>query len=476
MSLSVLYRLSLSDNCDDTDMKVVVLGAGHVGYEIAKQLSFEEHDVSIVDNNATTLKKVGDRLDVKPVFGNVTNFDVLDEAGAEEAHIIIAATSSDETNIVACQISSFMFETEIKIARISNQSYFRHSSLFGKNRFAIDMIVSPEIEIASTIKRSVSVHGVLDVIPCLDDKIRIIGVRCTKKSAFVNIPIRFVSNASNGLHIVILLIERENRVFIPGKSEVILAEDNIYFAVSYEEMEKALNLFGIVSEERKSLLLIGGGAIAEEVARSMLQDNSDTLLKIMEDDYNRVEKLSEEFNNIEILCGDTMDPEIMNASLVSDAAAIIAVTNNDKTNILSCLLAKGYGAKRVIAMISDTSNMQLCRTLGINTVMDSRMAVVSKILHYIQNGEEDNIFTFANDSIEMLTINVSSNSRAVGLLIDDIGSDGQIVAATLIRSDKIFMLPKRLVINAGDKILFVAEKKSSFKIASLFKEKPKYLV
>jgi trk system potassium uptake protein TrkA len=457
-------------------MKVVVLGAGHVGYEIAKQLSFEEHDVSIVDNNATTLKKVSDRLDVKPVFGKATDLDVLNEAGVEDANIVIAVTSSDESNIVACQISSFMFGVEAKIARISDQSYFRHISLFGKNRFAIDMIVSPEVEIASTIKRSVSVHGALDVIPCLDDKIRIIGVQCTKKSVFANIQIRFVSNVSNGLHIAILLIERENQVFIPGKNDVILAGDNIYFAVSHDEMETALSLFNDVNEERKGLLLIGGGVIAEEVSRSMLLDSPETTIRIIEDDFQRVEKLSEELNNVEILYGDTMDPEIMNAPLVSNATAIVAVTNSDKTNILSCLLAKGYGAKRVIAMISYTSNMQLCRTLGINTVMDSRKAVVSKILHYIRNGEEDNIFTFADDSIEILTISVSSNSRAIGILIDDIGSVEKIIATTLIRADKIFMFPKRMVINAGDKILFVAEKKSSFKIALLFKEKPRYLV
>jgi trk system potassium uptake protein TrkA len=332
------------------------------------------------------------------------------------------------------------------------------------------------VEIASTIKRSVSVHGALDVITCLDDKIRIVGVQCTKKSAFANIPIRFVSNVSSGLHIAILLIERENQVFIPGKNDVIYAGDNIYFSVSHEEMERALSLFEVVDEERKSLLLIGGGVIAEKVSRSMLLDSPGIIIKIIEEDLQKGEKLSEELNNIEILYGDTMDPEIMNASLVLNASSIIAVTDNDKTNILSCLLAKGYGSKRVIAMISNTSNIQLCRTLGINTVMDSRKAVVSKILHYIRNGEEDNIFTFADDSIEILTISVSNNSRAIGILIDDIGSGEKIMVASIIRADKIFMLPKRMVINSGDKILFVAEKESSFKIASLFKEKPRYLV
>jgi trk system potassium uptake protein TrkA len=338
------------------------------------------------------------------------------------------------------------------------------------------MIASPEIEIASAVKRSVSVHGALDVISCLEDKIRVVGVQCTKNSSLVNIPIKLASNISNDLQIVILFIERDNKAFIPGKNDIILSGDNVYFAVSHEDMTKALNLFEIKDEERSGLLLIGGGIIGLEIAKSILQDNQNIPIKVIEDDINKVEKLTEELNNIEVLHGDAMDPEILNTSLVSDVGTVISVTDNDKSNILSCLLAKGYGAKRVISMISDTNNISLCRTLGINTVMDSRKAVVSKILHYIRKGEENNLFMFSDDSIEILTIYVNSNSRAIGILIDHIGTGEKIIAAVLVRSNKIFMLPKRLIINAGDKILFVAEKKSAFKISSLFKEKPKYLI
>ncbi len=454
-------------------MKVVILGAGHVGYEIAKQLSFDEHDVSIIDHDIEVIKKVGDKLDVKPVCGNAVDTNILREAGIADANILVAATSSDEANIVACQISDFMFGTETKIARISNKAYFEHNIL-GKNKLTVDMMASPELEIASIIKRSISIHGALDVISCLDDKIRIVCAQCQKTSEFVNIPLKFISTITNDFPMAILFIQRDNISFIPDKKDTIQEGDNVYFAVAQTDMHKAIQLFQNTELDTNSIVIIGGGTIGKEIIRSMSEDNPDISIKIIESDIKEAEKLSEEFENIETLYGNALDTDIINKSLISNAEATIAITNNDKINVLSCLLAKKYGAKRVAAMVSDITNVPLFYTLGINTILDSRKVIVSKILHYIKKGGADSIFTFADNTIEILTVNVTNNSRAIGILIDDLGSDNLIIAA-LVRGEKTFILPKRMVINAGDKILLSVEKTTAPKIINLFKDNPKYL-
>lgn len=457
-------------------MKIVVLGAGHVGYEIAKQLSFEEHDVSVVDNDSNTLKQVTDKLDVRPILGNAVDIDILREAGIEDANVIIAATSSDETNIVSCQIVNFMFGVESKIARINKKSYFEHTNIFDKNKFSIDLIASPDIEISSIIKRSISVSGALDFISCMEDKLKIIGVQCTKNCAFVNIPLKFLSNVSNDVEIAVLFIEKNNTSFIPQKNDVILEGDEVYFAVKSSDVSAALALFGTHNNESNNIVLVGGGNISYEIARSIIQDNTDIAIKIIENDLATAEELSKNLKNTEIIYGDPLDLEILKQSLLPNTEALLAITTDDKSNILLCLLAKTLGIKRVAAMAKEILNVPLFHALGVNAILDPKKAVISKILQYIRKGTSETISTLSDDQTEIFTINVSSNSKAIGVLVDDINSSDKVRIGVLIRFDKIFFMPNRMIINAGDKLLFVSQKNTLSKVTNLFKNKPKYLI
>ncbi|MDR0552924.1 MAG: Trk system potassium transporter TrkA [Holosporales bacterium] len=456
-------------------MKVVIFGAGRVGYEIAKQLSFEEYNVSIVDYNKEILRKINEKLDVKAVYGDIVDLAVLEEAGADEADIVIATTSSDETNIVACQIASFIFGVETKIAVLSNKSYIMNAKLFGKNKFAIDMKASPEIEISSIIVRSLSVYGALDVISCIDNRLRIVGVQCTRKTSFINAPIRSIHNVSNNAPIAILFIERDGKSFIPRKTTIIMDNDKVYLVIKQEDLNKIMELFGYSERVENRVLLVGGGKIAEEIAKSVQGLNTDISVKIIERNMKRAEELSEDLQDIEIIHGDALDFEILSESIADGVNTVISTTGDDKKNILSCLLAKKCGARKIAAMVNSITNIPLLQALGINTILDSRKAIVSKILHYIKNGNVDNVFTFADDSIEIFIINIVDSSRAIGVLIEDICPDETVAVSCLVREDKVHMTPKRMVINAGDKIVLVSSKDSVHKINNLFKEKPKYL-
>ena len=457
-------------------MKVVILGAGKVGYGIAKALSLNENDVSIVDSDPKTLKIVGDKLDVKPVLGTASDIDVLIAAGLPSADIIVATTSSDEVNLIACQLADFLYQTETKIARISRKSYFSNSEIFAKNRFQIDLIVSPEIEIAEVIKRSISIPGALDVISCVNDKIRIIGVICKKGAPVADMQLKYIPSISKNLEMPILYIDRNKEAVIPTKSYVIKPGDEVYFAVQSQDLQRAMSLFGYESNESSNVVIMGGGTICEEIVDSIIKSGADVNIKIIENDIIKAETLSENLNNVDVLHGSPLDTEVLEAARVRDTEIVIAMTNDDKTNILSCLLSKKFGAKRVSAVLGDASYSRLLYSLGINTVLDSRQAVVSKILHYIRKGGIESVLSLGVDSFEIISVDVYNNSHAIGILTDAIISRGEIEIAALIRGQQIFMLPRKLLISSGDKILFIMKKNLVDKIAKLFQEKPKYLV
>ena len=458
-------------------MNVVILGAGDVGYGVAKQLSFDENNVSVIDNCRDTLKKVSDKLDIKPVFGHASDVSALIEAGIEGADILVAATSSDETNIVACQIADFMFKTEMKIARISNKFYLAEMyNIFGKNKLSVDLIASPAIEVSSIIRRGVSTYGAIDIIQCMNDKLKIVGIKCSGYSAFVNVPMKFIQNVSSGLDMAVLFIERNGKSFLPCKTDVISNGDNVFCVIKSSDIVKLMNLFGYIESDSNKAVIIGGGVIGEELVRSILEEHSDVSIKIIEKDILRAEKLSEDFDDVEVLYGDALDTDVLKSAISDDTNVAISVTNDIKVNILSCLLSKQFGAKRVAAMVNDASSASLLNTLGITTILDSRQAVISKILRYIKKGGVEKISTLCDDSIEMLAVDVSDNSRAIGLLTDDISSKDHVIVAVLMRENEIHMLPKGFVISSGDKILFSATKESIVKISELFKEKPQYLV
>ena len=457
-------------------MKIIVLGAGKVGYGIAKALSLNEQDVSVVESSADALKLVSEKLDVKPVFGHASDINVLKEAGLKNADILIAVTSSDEINITSCQIAKFMFQTETKIARISKRSYFNNGAIFEKNKLPIDLVVSPEFEIANVIKRGISIPGALDVISCVNDKLKIIGIICKKNAPIVNMKLKYISTISKSFDIAILYIKRsDSDSILPGKNDVIYPGDEVYFVCDYNDSYPAMRLFGYENNDSSNVILIGGGYICEEVVESISIKDMDLNIKIIEENISKAELLSEKINNAEIIHGNPLDADILEAAGIANTEVVVSMTNDDKANVLACLLAKKCGAKRASAVLNDSSYSKLLYSFGINTILDSRQATVSKILHYIRKGGIENILSFNNDEVEILAIDVLDNSHAIGVLTNDITSKDEIYIGAIVRGDVVITLPKNILINAGDKVLFVVRKNSIDRLLKLFQEKPKYL-
>lgn len=455
-------------------MNIVILGAGRVGFNVAKGLSLGENDVSIVDTSKTALAQVSERLDVKPVFGHASDISALKEAGIENADVIIAVTSSDEVNMTSCQIADFMFSVNTKIARISKKSYFGGDNLFENERFPIDLAVSPAFEVTKMVRRIISVPGTIDVVSCINNKIRVIGIICKKGSPITDIQLRYIQSVDPKSIIAILAIKRVDQWFIPDKNDVVHPGDEVYFACSVANTRDAMALFGYPADNNSDVIFIGGNDICEEVINNIT--SKDISIKVIESDLARAEELSEALNNVEILHGDPLNPEILETSGVYNADVVISVTDDDKINILSSLLLKKLGAKRVATILNDSSYADILYSLGINSILDSRMATVLKILHYLREGSVEDIMSFEEPKIEIVALNVSENSNAVGILTSDIVIKNEIYISAIVRREQVFILPKKFLLNAGDKVLFVIHKKAIDKILKIFQEKPKYLL
>ncbi len=455
-------------------MNIVVLGAGRVGFNVAKELSLSDNDVSIIDISKTALAQVSERLDAKPVFGHASDISVLKEAGIENADIVVAATAVDEINMTVCQIADFMFNVPTKIARIGKKSYFDGYNLFANERFPIDFVVSPALEVTKMVRRIISVPGTIDVISCIDGRLRIIGVICKKGSPITDIQLKYIQNVDTKSILAILIIKRADQWIIPNKNDIVHPGDEIYFACSAANIREAMALFDYSIDNTSNVVFIGGNEICEEVITNIT--SNDISIKIIENDLTRAEKLSDTLNNVEILHGDPLDSETLATSGIRDAEVVIAVTNDDKINILSSLLSKKLGAKRVATILNDSSYADILYSLGINSILDSRMATVSRILQYIHEESVENILSFDDARIEILAFNVSEGSYAVGTLTDDITIKNEAYIPAIVRNDQLFMMPKHFLLNAGDQVLFVTRKSATDKILKIFREKPKYLL
>jgi trk system potassium uptake protein TrkA len=457
-------------------MNVVVLGAGSIGCGVARALSLVGHNVSIVDSSPHALNRVADSIDAKPVLGNATDIRALKEADIQDADVVIAVTQSDETNIVACQIAMSVFGTGTKIARISKLSYFNGESLIESVSQAIDYAVSPYREVSKIVNRNMLIPGAIDATPCANDRLVIIGVVCKPGSAIASVPVKYITSIDEHGCITILYIRKKDRTSgtLPGKADVIDGGDIVYFVCPADRTRHAMSLFGYTADETNTAVIIGGSRLCEAIVTSAAQGG--VAIKIVESDLSQAENLTAQFDEpTTVLYGDPFDPNVLTAAGVNEAGVVIAVTDDDKTNVISCLLAKKLGAKRVAAVMNDASYSQILHSLGINAVLNSRLATVSKVLHFLRNGEVESVLTIDNGEVEVLEIDVREGCYAVGMAVSEIESKDATQVTAIATETNVLTMPKKSIISPGNKILLTVRKHAIDKVTGLFHGKPKYL-
>jgi len=458
-------------------MKVIILGAGQVGFNIAKYLAIEENDVTIVDESADLLRKIGDTLDVQPVMGFASHPDVLQQAGATDADLIIAVTGSDEVNIVACEVANSLFRVETKIARIRNQNYLDPywSNLFSSRNLAIDHIISPEVEVARAISRSIKVAGAFDVIPLCANQVKVIGVRCMNNAPILNTPLRLLPGLFPKLDLIVVCIVRGNDVFIPTGDHQMLPGDEVYFIVSQGQTATAMSAFGFSDSTTHRVIVMGGGNIGLTLVADIEQNQSDIVTRIIEKNQARAEYVARHLKQTEVLCGDVLDAEVLSEANVHSAETIVAVTDDDKVNILASLLAKRNGAGRALILLNNMAYSSLVTSLGVDAVISPQAISVSTILQHVRQGRVRSAHSLRDGSVEVIEAEARETSHIIGLTVDDINIKGAIMVAALVRDNEITVAPARISIRVSDRLILAVSKEAVKKVERLFAVRPSYL-
>ena len=439
-------------------MRFVICGAGQVGYSIASYLSGEENDVTVIDNNPKMINQINNELDVNGILGHASNPEVLQSAGAAEADMIITVTHSDEVNMVACQVAHSLFSVPKKIARVRDQSYLdpAWSNLFSRAHMPIDVIISPEIVVAQDIYQRLSVPGTTFVIPLADHLVHIAGVICGENCPLLNTPVEQLAKLFPDLAFKVLTILRNNKPIMPEGSDQIMEGDEVYFVSKTRHLQRVLAAFGHEEKEARSIVIAGGGNIGYNLAKLLKQSGRDSYVKIIERNEERAAFLSENLEGVIVLQGDGLDKEILEEASIETTETLVAITNDDESNILGSLLAKQYGCERVITLVNNKSYSPLIAPLGIDVMISPRSTIVAGIMQHVRRGRIKGLHNLRDGFAEVMEAEVSESTNLANKKICDLGLPEEAVVAAIIRDDEAIIPDEDDVIRNGDTMIVMA--------------------
>lgn len=451
-------------------MKVIVCGAGQVGSNIARYLASENNDVTVIDQSQRLIQVLTDSLDVKGMVGFASNPDVLEAAGAGDADMIIAVTFSDEVNMVACQVAHSLFSVPTKIARVRQQSYLQPiwADLFSRDHLPIDVIISPEIEVARAVIRQLQVPGAQDMVSMGDGKVKIIGVRCGEDCPVVNTPLRQLSNLFPNLHMTVVCIIRDDLPFVPDGNEQMLPGDTVYFAVDSDHASRAMSAFGHDEPEARRIVIIGGGNIGLFLAQQLEIEHPGVKVKMIESNAERAEKVAGALKRATVLRGDALDVSILKEANIGNAETVVAVTNDDETNVLASLLAKRHGCQRAMTLVNKTDYDSLMTTLGIDVVVSPRVLTVSTILQHVRRGRIRAVHSLGNGFAEIIEAEALETSSLVGPLLRDADLPAGVIVGAILRGDQVILPRGDTEVEANDRVILLAMASSVKKVEKLF--------
>lgn len=451
-------------------MQVIICGAGQVGSNIARYLASENADITIIDQSAELITKISDSLDVKGLVGFASHPDVLERAGAPGADMVIAVTYADEVNMVACQICHSLFDVPTKIARIRHQSYLEPmwSDLFSRDNMPIDVIISPEVEVARAIGRRLEIPGAFDVIPLADGKVSLIGVHCTEECPVLETPLRQLTDLFPDLHIVVVGISRGGDGMVATGDDELLAGDDVYFVAETAHLSRAMAAFGHEEKEARRVIIVGGGNIGLNLAQRLEEDNPRVMTKIIELNKKRAEVVAQMLDRTVVIHGDALDSEILDQANVREAETIVAVSNDDETNILASLLAKRYGCQRAVTLVNTTSYGPLIGTLGIDTVVSPRAITVSTILQHVRRGRIRSVHTISEGFGEVIEAEALETSSLVGTPLREANLPDGVILGALVRDDQVVIPRGNTVVKSGDLVVLFAATQAVKKVEKLF--------
>ena len=433
-------------------MKVIICGAGQVGWQIARHLAGERNDVTVVDKNADLVRRATETLDVQGVAGFASYPDILDRAGARDADMIIAATHSDEVNMVTCQVAHSIFGITRKIARLRAQSYTDaiYSDLYRRDHLPIDVVISPEREVAEAALQRLAAPSTFDTESFMNGKAQLLGIALDDECPVLNTPLRQLTDLFSTLRAIVVGIRREGRLFAPEPGDQLFAGDQIYVFTHSEDVGRTLEIFGKAAKKQERIVVIGGGNVGLAVARALEARTSRVRAKVIERNRAQAERAADMLERTIVLNGDGMDMELLIEANIDRADAVLAVTDDDKTNILAAVRAKQAGCKMAIALVNDPTLTPLMAALDIDAYINPRATTVSSILRHIRHGRVRAIYSIGDSEAELIEAQVLSTSPISGRLLRDVEFPEGVLVGALMKGDRVLKPTGDTKIEEGD--------------------------
>ena len=459
-------------------MNIIICGAGRVGFTIAKILSEQGHSITVIDQSSEDIQKIDETLDVKSIVGKATYPSILEKANASEADMIVAVTRNDEINMLICQIAFSIFNVQKKIARIRSQDYLnpKFTKVYNKENLPIDVIISPEIEIAKSLQRKLEAPGALDNVPFADNKIRLIEILIDEKCTLKDTELNKLTKKFPKLNANIMGVIRGDKFIVLKKNDIMLKDDKAYVVINASQMKDTWNAFGHNEKISNKILIIGGGNIGFNLAKNLEESFDSLRVKIIEKNKERAELIASELNNTIVINGDALDEEVLLEANIDEVQTVLALTNDDEDNLMVSILVEKFAKdnselndKRTMALINKPNYSLLQSSLKIDDFIDPRMNTVSSILKHIHKGTIENAYSILNGEYEIIEAEIIETSELINKELKNSNLPDEIRVGAILRGEEVVIPRSNFVFKKEDIVILLAKKDFLHVVENMFR-------
>ncbi len=433
-------------------MYIIIVGAGEVGYNLAKMLCYEKHDVVLIENDQQRLKRAQDNLDIQVIAGTGSSFSVLEKAGVKKADLLVAVTNNDEVNLIACIIAN-IYNVEKKIARVRNPEFTLDTSPLNANQMHIDMIIHPESEVAGAVVKLLKQTAATDIIDFENGRLVLVGIKLDHKCQILEQTLAQVVDSYTDLAFRTVAIQRRDRTIIPRGSDIFMNGDRVYVTARRESMAEILRLAGKENVRMENVMILGGGQTGAEIAHHL---EDEVNVKIIESNADKTDLLADRLEKSLVIKGDGRDINLLALEGIIDMDAFIAVTGDDETNIISCLMAKHLQVQRIISLINKTDYTPIIPTIGIDAFVSKQMVTVDNILKFIRRGSVVSIASIPGIAAEIIEFITQPNAKVTRKLLKELSFPKGALMGAVVRGEDIFIPIGNSQIQEGDRVVVVA--------------------
>ena len=453
-------------------MNIIICGAGRVGFTIAKLLSEQKHSITVVDQSSEDIQKIKESLDVNAIVGKATYPSILEKANGSEADMIIAVTRNDEINMLICQIAQATFKISKKIARIRSQNYLepKFSKIYNKENIPIDVIISPELEIAKSIQRKLEAPGALDNIPFAENKIRLLEILINENCPIKKIKLNELTKKFPDLEANILGVIRNEKFLLLKKNDEMEKGDRAYVIINSSQMEKTLTAFGHNEKISSKILIIGGGNIGFNLAKKIEETFESARIKIIEKNKERAEFIANELNNSIIINGDGLDEDVLTEANLEEIETVLALTNDDEDNLMISVLVEKFSKNKKTIALTNKSNYSLLQSsLKIDDLIDPRMSTVSSILKHVHKGTIESAYSILDGEYEVIEAEIIETSELINKELKNSNLPDEIRIGAILRGDDIIIPRSNFIFKKDDKVVFLARNDQIQLVENIFR-------